>query len=69
MDEAFSYLDFDDDGGSGEADVRQPHTLALAVLKIWGRFFKRNIQWRFINLIGEGLERYIEMLKCEHRPL
>ena len=39
----------------------QPYTLALAVLKLWARFFKRNTQWPFINLIGKGLEKYIEI--------
>lgn len=54
-------VDFDDDEPEVGVD-RDPASLSLAVLRIWAHFFKSNTQWPFINMIGESLEKYRELL-------
>lgn len=65
VEEALDVVDFEDGGGAdtraGAAD-RGPASLSLAVLKIWAHFFKSNAQWPFINIIGQSLEKYRELL-------
>jgi hypothetical protein len=48
-----------------EAQCEAPNAaeLGLAVVKIWARIFKRNVQWRFINIIGMSLEIYAKKLE------
>ncbi|RDW87883.1 hypothetical protein BP5796_03577 [Coleophoma crateriformis] len=41
--------------------------LSLAVVKIWARFFKNNVQWPFINVMGESLELYARGLEEEFK--
>ncbi|RDW72889.1 hypothetical protein BP6252_06796 [Coleophoma cylindrospora] len=41
--------------------------LSLAVVKIWARFFKNNVQWPFINVMGESLELYARRLEEEYK--
>lgn len=41
---------------------RDPGLLSLAVLTVWSHFFKSNTQWPFINLMGQGLEQYRNMI-------
>lgn len=61
VEEACDVVDFDDEECDVSAD-RDPASLSLAVLKIWAHFFKSNTQWPFINIIGNSLERYRELL-------
>jgi hypothetical protein len=61
--EALSYLDFDEADNKMEIDIMQPYTLGLAVPRLWARLFKHNVQWPFINIIGQGLEKYAETLQ------
>ncbi|KAL7943880.1 fungal-specific transcription factor domain-containing protein [Trichoderma barbatum] len=63
VEEALSYLDLDDVDSSIDIDILRPHTLGLAVPKLWARLFKHNVQWPFINTIGQGLEKYAETLQ------
>ncbi|KAI9041410.1 uncharacterized protein KD926_006806 [Aspergillus affinis] len=49
------------DTAEGEVPGREPAELAAAVLGIWSRFFKQNSQWKFINILGESLERYAQL--------
>jgi hypothetical protein len=61
VEEAYDVVDFE----GGEADIqtdRDPASLSLAVLKIWAHFFKSNAQWPVINIIGQSLEKYRELL-------
>lgn len=59
VEEAWAVVDFDEEETEFRGD---PTSLGLAVLKIWAHFFKRNTQWRFINIIGLSLEKYREIL-------
>ncbi|KAI8313145.1 Zinc finger protein klf1 [Colletotrichum sp. SAR11_240] len=61
VEEAYDVVDFDDDEPEVGVD-RDPASLSLAVLRIWAHFFKSNTQWPFINMIGESLEKYRELL-------
>lgn len=61
MEEAYDVVDFEDDESDVQID-RDPASLSLAVLKIWAHFFKSNAQWPFINIIGQSLEKYRELL-------
>ncbi|KAF6836737.1 hypothetical protein CPLU01_03531 [Colletotrichum plurivorum] len=61
VEEAYDVVDFDDEEHDVSVD-RDPASLSLAVLKIWAHFFKSNTQWPFINIIGNSLERYRELL-------
>ncbi|KAL1858137.1 hypothetical protein VTK73DRAFT_7923 [Phialemonium thermophilum] len=59
VEEAYGYVDFED----GDFEFRgDPASLSLAVLKVWAHFFRGNAQWRFINILGESLERYRRIL-------
>ncbi|KAL7929288.1 fungal-specific transcription factor domain-containing protein [Trichoderma chlorosporum] len=60
--EALSYLDFDETDTSINFDLLRPYALGLAVPRLWARLFKRNVQWPFINIIGQALEKYAEMM-------
>ncbi|KAL3472557.1 hypothetical protein BJX99DRAFT_235381 [Aspergillus californicus] len=60
VEEAYTVIDFDE--STPLIDFRDPAELSLAVLKIWAHFFKSNTQWPFINIIGQSLEAYREIL-------
>ncbi|ROW09261.1 hypothetical protein VPNG_05873 [Cytospora leucostoma] len=62
--EAWAVVDFDEDDNADiiPAVEPSPKILSFAVLKIWAHFFKGNTQWRFINMIGESLEKYRRLL-------
>ncbi|KAL4797727.1 hypothetical protein BDV19DRAFT_387155 [Aspergillus venezuelensis] len=69
VDEAYDSMDFYSDM---DMDIQQnrlgktnrsPGDLALGVLGIWARFFQFNSQWRFINILGEGLAKYKEIVR------
>jgi len=68
VDEACAVVDFDEDVGdhtflaSANPHRAGPSHLALSVLRIWSHFFKGNTQWPFINMIGESLQLYRELL-------
>ena len=58
--EAYSVLDFE------ETEVpipSKPFGLGIAVLNIWARFFLANTQWNFVVAVGEGLQKYTQMLQ------
>ncbi|RDW69158.1 putative C2H2 type zinc finger-containing protein [Aspergillus mulundensis] len=59
--EAYTVIDFDDEPAASVSFL-DPAFLSLAVLEIWAHFFKSNTQWPFINIIGQGLEKYRELL-------
>ncbi|KAL1854833.1 hypothetical protein Daus18300_011349 [Diaporthe australafricana] len=61
VEEAYDVVDFEDEEPGLSTD-RDPASLSLAVLKIWAHFFKSNTQWPFINIIGNSLEKYRELL-------
>lgn len=61
VEEAYDVVDFEEDEADLHTD-RGPASLGLAVLKIWAHFFKSNAQWPFINIIGQSLEKYRELL-------
>lgn len=61
VEEAYDVVDFEDDEIDHHTD-RNPASLSLAVLRIWAHFFKSNAQWPFINIIGQSLEKYRELL-------
>lgn len=64
MEEAYDVVDFAD-----ETDLQKDQgsaSLSLGVLKIWAHFFKSNAQWPFINIIGQSLEKYRELLIRSH---
>lgn len=61
VEEAYDVVDFEDDEIDHQTD-RNPASLSLAVLRIWAHFFKSNAQWPFINIIGQSLEKYRELL-------
>lgn len=65
--ESDSYADSWDWDGPPLSDFRDCTNLGLAVLKIWAHFFRSNTQWLFINIIGESLEKYRELLVRTHR--
>jgi hypothetical protein len=45
---------------------REPRSLGLAVLMIWAHFFKSNTQWPFINIMGQSLREYRELILQGH---
>ncbi|KAL6692408.1 fungal-specific transcription factor domain-containing protein [Trichoderma pleuroticola] len=61
--EATSYLDIDEADIGIEVDISRPSTLGLAVSRLWARLFMHNVQWPFINIIGQGLQKYAETLQ------
>ncbi|KAG8159108.1 hypothetical protein KVR01_010769 [Diaporthe batatas] len=66
VEEAYDVVDFAD-----ETDLQKDQgsaSLSLGVLKIWAHFFKSNAQWPFINIIGQSLEKYRELLIRSHVP-
>ncbi|KAJ4859493.1 fungal specific transcription factor domain-containing protein [Trichoderma breve] len=62
--EAKSYLDIDKADIGLDIDISRPHTLGLAVSRLWARLFMHNVQWPFINIIGQGLQKYAETLQA-----
>jgi hypothetical protein len=46
-----------------EEILQDPAQLAIATIKIWARLFTRNIQWPFINVIGQSLSLYAQLLE------
>lgn len=62
--EAISYLDIDKADIGLDIDISRPHTLGLAVSRLWARLFMHNVQWPFINIIGQGLQKYAETLQA-----
>ncbi|KAL7785693.1 fungal-specific transcription factor domain-containing protein [Trichoderma afarasin] len=62
--EAISYLDIDKADIGIDVDISRPHTLGLAVSRLWARLFMHNVQWPFINIIGQGLQKYSETLQA-----
>lgn len=62
--EAWAVVDFDEDDDTDiiPAVDASASILAVAVLQIWAHFFKSNTQWRFINMIGESLEKFRKLL-------
>lgn len=68
VDEACAVVDFGEDIherallASANPHRASPSHLALSVLRIWSHFFKGNTQWPFINMIGESLHLYQELL-------
>ncbi|EFX03764.1 c2h2 type zinc finger domain containing protein [Grosmannia clavigera kw1407] len=67
VEEAYSVIDLESDSCVGTdglplSDFKDCTNLGLAVLKIWAHFFRSNTQWLFINVIGESLRKYREML-------
>jgi hypothetical protein len=52
-----------DQADEAQCEVPNAAGLGLAVVKIWARIFKRNVQWRFINIIGTSLEIYAKKLE------
>ncbi|KAI6779349.1 uncharacterized protein J7T54_000447 [Emericellopsis cladophorae] len=63
VEEAYQGVDFHEEHDIPQfLDFRDPSNLSLAVIKIWAHFFKSNTQWPFINVIGQSLERYRDML-------
>ncbi|KAL4945689.1 hypothetical protein BDV06DRAFT_219082 [Aspergillus oleicola] len=68
VEEAYDSMDAYVDIDSGQErrsdkNICSPSDLALGVLGIWARFFQFNSQWRFINILGEGLARYKEIVR------
>lgn len=59
--EAYDSMDLPD--GEGLSNL-EPNTLGYAVIKIWARLFCRNTQWPFINILGQGLEKYLAMVQA-----
>lgn len=68
VDEACAVVDFEEDiHEHALLAYTSPHRaspshLAVSVLRIWSHFFKGNTQWPFINMIGESLHLYQELL-------
>ncbi|KAL7952462.1 hypothetical protein V8C34DRAFT_319010 [Trichoderma compactum] len=62
--EAISYLDIDEVDISSEIDISRPATVGLAVSRLWARLFMHNVQWPFINIIGQALQKYAETLQA-----
>jgi hypothetical protein len=72
VEEAYSYLDpeDEDDTEENQQPLHQhspPPALGLAVIRLWARFFKRNVQWRFVNIIGASLDIYEKGIREELR--
>ncbi|KAI7241310.1 amidase signature enzyme [Hortaea werneckii] len=61
VEEAYATVDFDTLWTNAN-DMRAPRDLSL-VLQIWTHFFMSNRQWPFINIIGQGLKKYTDMLR------
>ncbi|KAM0276786.1 hypothetical protein ACHAQH_006375 [Verticillium albo-atrum] len=61
VDEACMTVDFVAEEYSGPVE-REPGSLGLAVLMIWAHFFKSNTQWPFINIMGQALQEYRELV-------
>ncbi|CAG8944189.1 unnamed protein product [Penicillium salamii] len=40
----------------------KPFDMSVAVLRLWARFFRGNLQWPFINIIGLALQRYSSLI-------
>ena len=65
VEEAIHAVDFDGEhdlaqgAGGARLDARE---LSQAVLIIWARLFKSNTQWQFINIIGDSLKKYAELI-------
>ncbi|TLS26275.1 hypothetical protein PpBr36_04893 [Pyricularia pennisetigena] len=77
VEEAYAVVDFDDGGGGGGIDhdgvrvgaaLKDPAQLGLDVLRIWAHLFRKNAQWKFINFIGQSLEKYRELLTRSGDP-
>ncbi|KAI7201158.1 amidase signature enzyme [Hortaea werneckii] len=62
VEEAYATVDFDTPWTDAN-DVHAPKSLSLGVLQIWTHFFTSNRQWPFINIIGQGLKKYSDMLR------
>ncbi|KAI6790974.1 amidase signature enzyme [Hortaea werneckii] len=62
VEEAYATVDFDTPWTDAN-DVHAPRSLSLGVLQIWTHFFLSNRQWPFINIIGQGLKKYSDMLR------
>ncbi|RAL12717.1 uncharacterized protein BO97DRAFT_344271 [Aspergillus homomorphus CBS 101889] len=60
--EAYDSLDLDREEIFPGLD---PTSLGLAVIQLWARLFRKNTQWPFINVMGEGLERYLDLIRPE----
>jgi hypothetical protein len=59
IEEAYSSIDIDE--GEAPPDL-EPASLGMAVLKLWARLFTTNTQWPFINVLGQSLEQYMNMI-------
>lgn len=62
VEEAWSSMDREDEVQCTTLNAAE---LGVAVVKIWARIFKRNVQWQFINIIGMSLEIYARELEEE----
>ncbi|GAB1731558.1 hypothetical protein NU195Hw_g7019t2 [Hortaea werneckii] len=62
VEEAYATVDFDTPWTDAN-DVHTPKSLSFGVLQIWTHFFVSNKQWPFINIIGQGLKKYSDMLR------
>ncbi|KAI7682496.1 amidase signature enzyme [Hortaea werneckii] len=62
VEEAYATVDFDTPWTDAN-DVHAPKSLSLGVLQIWTHFFTSNRQWPFINIIGQGLKKYSDILR------
>ncbi|RMZ31208.1 hypothetical protein D0859_04691 [Hortaea werneckii] len=62
VEEAYATVDFDTPWTDAN-DMHAPKSLSLGVLQIWTHFFTTNRQWPFINIIGQGLKKYSDMLR------
>ncbi|RMX97444.1 hypothetical protein D0867_12776, partial [Hortaea werneckii] len=62
VEEAYATVDFDTPWTNAN-DMHTPKSLSLGVLQIWTHFFMSNRQWPFINIIGQGLKKYSDMLR------
>ncbi|CEJ60485.1 hypothetical protein PMG11_09057 [Penicillium brasilianum] len=60
VEEAYSSIDLEDE--SEAPQNLEPVALGMAVLRLWARFYKRNTQWPFINVLGQSLEQYMTMI-------
>ncbi|RAH47865.1 uncharacterized protein BO95DRAFT_461615 [Aspergillus brunneoviolaceus CBS 621.78] len=60
--EAYDSLDPDKDETFPGLD---PTSLGLAVIQLWARLFRKNTQWPFINVMGESLEQYLDLIRPE----
>ncbi|PYH48759.1 uncharacterized protein BP01DRAFT_379163 [Aspergillus saccharolyticus JOP 1030-1] len=60
--EAYDSLDLDKEETYPGSD---PTSLGLAVIQLWARLFRKNTQWPFINVMGESLERYLDLIRPE----